>query len=265
MCVCVCLGAGGGFLVPGPLPTPPAWHKQPQRGSPGPGMLTAAAPLTQHCPPPAAAPSGTRAPASPAVPRWGLPAAAAWQLGHGPPPEPQRWGLSPGLRLCRMEMRLWEGVGREFWIARPPLSSIAPHQADIEQLDPRGRTPLHLATTLGHLECARVLLKHGADVGKENRSGWTGERGLPCGQPAPQGEHVLRCAMPHRTMPHHTMPHPTVPSHATLHHVMLHRLVPCHATLCHIEPRRAVPHCAVPCCSAPCCTVLCHLQCYRRL
>ncbi|KFP01874.1 Ankyrin repeat domain-containing protein 13B, partial [Calypte anna] len=44
---------------------------------------------------------------------------------------------------------------------------------DIEQLDPRGRTPLHLATTLGHLECARVLLKHGADVGKENRSGWT--------------------------------------------------------------------------------------------
>uniref|UniRef100_A0A670KEH0 Uncharacterized protein n=1 Tax=Podarcis muralis TaxID=64176 RepID=A0A670KEH0_PODMU len=46
-------------------------------------------------------------------------------------------------------------------------------QVDIEQLDPRGRTPLHLATTLGHLECARVLLRHGADVGKENRSGWT--------------------------------------------------------------------------------------------
>ncbi|XP_023615260.1 LOW QUALITY PROTEIN: ankyrin repeat domain-containing protein 13B [Myotis lucifugus] len=44
---------------------------------------------------------------------------------------------------------------------------------DIEQLDPRGRTPLHLATTLGHLECARVLLAHGADVGRENRSGWT--------------------------------------------------------------------------------------------
>uniref|UniRef100_A0A8C7EET4 Ankyrin repeat domain 13B n=1 Tax=Nothoprocta perdicaria TaxID=30464 RepID=A0A8C7EET4_NOTPE len=43
----------------------------------------------------------------------------------------------------------------------------------LRQLDPRGRTPLHLATTLGHLECARVLLKHGADVGKENRSGWT--------------------------------------------------------------------------------------------
>lgn len=47
-------------------------------------------------------------------------------------------------------------------------------QVDIEQLDPRGRTPLHLATTLGHLDCARVLLAHGADVGRENRSGWTG-------------------------------------------------------------------------------------------
>ncbi|XP_053131026.1 ankyrin repeat domain-containing protein 13B isoform X2 [Hemicordylus capensis] len=46
-------------------------------------------------------------------------------------------------------------------------------QVDIEQLDPRGRTPLHLATTLGHLECARILLRHGADVAKENRSGWT--------------------------------------------------------------------------------------------
>lgn len=56
-------------------------------------------------------------------------------------------------------------------------------QADIEQLDPRGRTPLHLATTLGHLECARVLLKHGADVGKENRSGWTGERVAAALQP----------------------------------------------------------------------------------
>ncbi|XP_058019946.1 ankyrin repeat domain-containing protein 13B isoform X1 [Ahaetulla prasina] len=46
-------------------------------------------------------------------------------------------------------------------------------QVDVEQVDPRGRTPLHLATTLGHLECARVLLRHGADVAKENRSGWT--------------------------------------------------------------------------------------------
>uniref|UniRef100_A0A3Q0S638 Ankyrin repeat domain 13B n=1 Tax=Amphilophus citrinellus TaxID=61819 RepID=A0A3Q0S638_AMPCI len=42
-----------------------------------------------------------------------------------------------------------------------------------QSLDPRGRTPLHLAVTLGHLDCARVLLQHGADVSKENRNGWT--------------------------------------------------------------------------------------------
>lgn len=66
-------------------------------------------------------------------------------------------------------------MGGEVRPPRCPLSPATSRQADIEQLDPRGRTPLHLATTLGHLECARVLLKHGADVGKENRSGWTGE------------------------------------------------------------------------------------------
>ncbi|CAI5794684.1 repeat domain-containing 13B [Podarcis lilfordi] len=63
---------------------------------------------------------------------------------------------------------VWHNQPREL---EAELSSE--QQVDIEQLDPRGRTPLHLATTLGHLECARVLLRHGADVGKENRSGWT--------------------------------------------------------------------------------------------
>uniref|UniRef100_UPI0037E96143 ankyrin repeat domain-containing protein 13B n=1 Tax=Semicossyphus pulcher TaxID=241346 RepID=UPI0037E96143 len=46
-------------------------------------------------------------------------------------------------------------------------------QTDLESLDPRGRTPLHLAVTLGHLDCARVLLQHGADSSKDNRNGWT--------------------------------------------------------------------------------------------
>ncbi|XP_036392628.1 ankyrin repeat domain-containing protein 13B isoform X1 [Megalops cyprinoides] len=49
----------------------------------------------------------------------------------------------------------------------------ATEQVDLETLDPRGRTPLHLAVTLGHLECARLLLQHGADVSRENRNGWT--------------------------------------------------------------------------------------------
>ncbi|KAM9613637.1 ankyrin repeat domain-containing protein 13B isoform 5-T5 [Morphnus guianensis] len=94
----------------------------------------------------------------------------------------QEWGCSlryrqmssafPGCsdrepRICRRALR------GEVRPPRCPLSPATSQQADIEQLDPRGRTPLHLATTLGHLECARVLLKHGADVGKENRSGWT--------------------------------------------------------------------------------------------
>ncbi|XP_075871326.1 ankyrin repeat domain-containing protein 13B [Nelusetta ayraudi] len=46
-------------------------------------------------------------------------------------------------------------------------------QSDLESLDPRGRTPLHLAVTLGYLDCARILLQQGADVSKENRNGWT--------------------------------------------------------------------------------------------
>lgn len=46
---------------------------------------------------------------------------------------------------------------------------------NLESLDPRGRSPLHLAVTLGHLDCARILLQQGADVSKQNHSGWTGE------------------------------------------------------------------------------------------
>lgn len=41
-------------------------------------------------------------------------------------------------------------------------------------VDPRGRTPLHLAVTLGHLESARVLLRHGANANAENSRYWTG-------------------------------------------------------------------------------------------
>ncbi|XP_015681492.1 ankyrin repeat domain-containing protein 13D [Protobothrops mucrosquamatus] len=40
-------------------------------------------------------------------------------------------------------------------------------------LDPRGRTPLELAVSLGNLESARVLLRHNASVGQENANGWT--------------------------------------------------------------------------------------------
>ncbi|KAM8759810.1 ankyrin repeat domain-containing protein 13A [Acanthopagrus schlegelii] len=46
-------------------------------------------------------------------------------------------------------------------------------QNAIEAVDPRGRTPLHLAVSLGHLESVRVLLRHGAEVTKENSHNWT--------------------------------------------------------------------------------------------
>ncbi|XP_036691478.1 ankyrin repeat domain-containing protein 13B isoform X9 [Balaenoptera musculus] len=68
---------------------------------------------------------------------------------------------------CPLHYLVWHNRHREL------EKEVRAGQVDIEQLDPRGRTPLHLATTLGHLECARVLLAHGADVGRENRSGWT--------------------------------------------------------------------------------------------
>ncbi|XP_064793837.1 ankyrin repeat domain-containing protein 13A-like isoform X4 [Oncorhynchus masou masou] len=44
---------------------------------------------------------------------------------------------------------------------------------DVEAVDPRGRTPLHLAVSLGHLESVRVLLRNGAEVTKENAKNWT--------------------------------------------------------------------------------------------
>uniref|UniRef100_A0AAX7UMW9 Ankyrin repeat domain-containing protein n=1 Tax=Astatotilapia calliptera TaxID=8154 RepID=A0AAX7UMW9_ASTCA len=46
-------------------------------------------------------------------------------------------------------------------------------QNDIEAVDPRGRTPLHLAVSLGHLESVRILLRHGGQVTKENANNWT--------------------------------------------------------------------------------------------
>ncbi|XP_029430196.1 ankyrin repeat domain-containing protein 13D [Rhinatrema bivittatum] len=46
-------------------------------------------------------------------------------------------------------------------------------QHDLELLDPRGRTPLHLAVSLGNLESARILLRFNAKISHENSSGWT--------------------------------------------------------------------------------------------
>uniref|UniRef100_A0A8B9K6D6 Ankyrin repeat domain 13A n=1 Tax=Astyanax mexicanus TaxID=7994 RepID=A0A8B9K6D6_ASTMX len=52
-------------------------------------------------------------------------------------------------------------------------SPIEQNKKKKEEVDPRGRTPLHLAVSLGHLESVRVLLRHGAEVTKENSKNWT--------------------------------------------------------------------------------------------
>lgn len=51
-------------------------------------------------------------------------------------------------------------------------------QGDVHAVDPRGRTPLHLAVTLGHLESVRILLRHNALVNVENKDGWNGKLDL---------------------------------------------------------------------------------------
>ena len=45
-------------------------------------------------------------------------------------------------------------------------------QHEREKKDPRGRTPLHLAVTLGHTKCAQLLVEQGANCLAENRHQW---------------------------------------------------------------------------------------------
>lgn len=49
-------------------------------------------------------------------------------------------------------------------------------QNQLEKLDPRGRTPLMLAITLGDLESTRLLIIKGANVNIKNDEGWTGKK-----------------------------------------------------------------------------------------
>jgi len=48
-------------------------------------------------------------------------------------------------------------------------------QSQLEKLDPRGRTPLMLAITLGDIESTRLLILGGANVNVKNDEGWTGK------------------------------------------------------------------------------------------
>ncbi|XP_012930509.1 ankyrin repeat domain-containing protein 13D isoform X2 [Heterocephalus glaber] len=72
-------------------------------------------------------------------------------------------GQGPTFPLHRL---VWANRHRELEAA------LHSRQHDLEQEDPRGRTPLELAVSLGNLESVRVLLRHNANVGKESRQGW---------------------------------------------------------------------------------------------
>ncbi|GFO07626.1 ankyrin repeat domain-containing protein 13b [Plakobranchus ocellatus] len=62
---------------------------------------------------------------------------------------------------------VWHNLFREL------DAELEKETTDIEKLDPRGRTPLHLSVTLGHLETTRVLLRHGANANAENQGYWS--------------------------------------------------------------------------------------------
>ena len=53
-------------------------------------------------------------------------------------------------------------------------------QDDKELLDPRGRTPLHLAVSLGYVDCVKCLLRGGCDANAINKDGWNGRKLKRC-------------------------------------------------------------------------------------
>lgn len=76
-------------------------------------------------------------------------------------------GMSEGEKKYPLHRLVWDNRYQELDAA------LKKKERDAEEADPRGRTPLMLAVTLGHLESTRVLLKHGTNVNVINKGGWT--------------------------------------------------------------------------------------------
>ncbi|XP_060803237.1 ankyrin repeat domain-containing protein 13D [Amyelois transitella] len=73
------------------------------------------------------------------------------------------------IRMYPIHWLVWNNSHEEL---RSSLESNMFTPEDIEKKDPRGRTPLLLAVTLGHIESVRLLIDAGADVNCE-KDGWT--------------------------------------------------------------------------------------------
>lgn len=62
----------------------------------------------------------------------------------------------------------------KIWLHLVELLTINLLQKLIEDRDTRNRTPLLLAATLGHFQCARILMSHNANVNVEDSYGFNG-------------------------------------------------------------------------------------------
>ncbi|KAL4096565.1 hypothetical protein QTP88_021491 [Uroleucon formosanum] len=70
----------------------------------------------------------------------------------------------------------------------------------LEKLDPRGRTPLMLAITLGDIESTKLLITRGANVNVKNDEGWTAlQEAIATGDPE-----MVKLVMEHRDYQRHS-------------------------------------------------------------
>uniref|UniRef100_I3K739 Ankyrin repeat domain 13A n=1 Tax=Oreochromis niloticus TaxID=8128 RepID=I3K739_ORENI len=79
-----------------------------------------------------------------------------------------------GVYRCSAGSHIHMTLSSSAFYASRSLKALKDKQTkSLPAVDPRGRTPLHLAVSLGHLESVRILLRHGAQVTKENANNWT--------------------------------------------------------------------------------------------
>ncbi|XP_022159943.1 ankyrin repeat domain-containing protein 13D isoform X1 [Myzus persicae] len=94
---------------------------------------------------------------------------------------------------------------REHKLLEEKLDAIGSDQqpavkSQLEKLDPRGRTPLMLAITLGDIESTRLLIIRGANVNVKNDEGWTAlQEAIATGDPE-----MVKLVMEHRDYQRHS-------------------------------------------------------------